>query len=198
MSKLSLPNNILYFFLRFLFFYLVTVILWFFIHPYYETLLWLFTIKVSQWVGYISFHSPKIVNGKFYCHVLDGRMSFTVRTITLNLLIAVPLLCSTSAIPLIKRVKMIGMGLLFLFLFQSLFLLVLLYSEVYRMYPAFIQQEIRIDQVVDYSPVAYRIFAWLNYFFNSIFKFVVAVGIWVGLASYYKRSVEQHWVEKLF
>jgi len=125
-------------------------------------------------------------------------MSFTVRTITLNLLIAVPLLCSTSAIPLLKRVKMIGVGLLFLFLFQSLFLLVLLYSEVYRLYPAFIRKEIPIDQVVDYSPVAYRIFAWLNYFFNSTFKFVVAVGIWIGLASYFKRSGEQHWAEKLF
>jgi hypothetical protein len=93
---------------------------------------------------------------------------------------------------------MIGMGLLFLFLFQSLFLLVLLYSEVYRMYPAFIQKEISIDRIVDYSPLTYKIFAWLNYFFNSIFKFVVAVGIWVGLASYFKRSGEQHWTAKLF
>jgi len=130
--------------------------------------------------------------------VVDGRMSFTVRTITLNLLIAVPLLCSTSAIPLVKRVKMIGVGLLILFLFQALFLLVLLYSEVYRMYPAFIQKEIRIDQVVSYSPMAYKIFAWLNYFFNSIFKFVVAVGIWIGLVSYYKRSDGQHWISQLF
>ena len=198
MSKVSQPNNILYFFARFLFFYLVTIILWFFIHPYYETLLWLFTIKVSQWVGHIPFHTPEILNGKFYCHVVDGRMSFTVRTITLNLLIAVPLLCSTSAIPLVKRVKMIGVGLLILFLFQALFLLVLLYSEVYRMYPAFIQKEIRIDQVVSYSPMAYKIFAWLNYFFNSIFKFVVAVGIWIGLVSYYKRSDGQHWTAQLF
>jgi hypothetical protein len=197
-SKVSLPTKILYFFLRFLFLYLATLLLWFFIQPYYETLLWLFTIKASQWFGYIAFHSPKILNGTFYCHVANGRMSFTVRTITLNLLIAVPLLCSTSAIPLVKRMKMIGVGLLFLFLFQSLFLLVLLYSEVYRMYPAFIQKEIPIDQVVSYSPVAYRIFAWLNYFFNSIFKFVVAVGIWIGLVSYYKRNGEQHWPERLF
>ena len=106
MSKVSQPNNILYFFARFLFFYLVTIILWF------------FTIKASQWVGHIPFHTPEILNGKFYCHVVDGRMSFTVRTITLNLLIAVPLLCSTSAIPLVKRVKMIGVGLLILFLFH--------------------------------------------------------------------------------
>ena len=125
-------------------------------------------------------------------------MSFTVRTITLNLLIAVPLLCSTSAIPLLKRVKMIGVGLLILFLFQALFLMVLLYSEVYRMYPVFIQKEIRIDQVVSYSPIAYKIFAWLNYFFNSIFKFVVAVGIWIGLVSYYKRSDGQYWIAQLF
>ena len=59
MSKVSLPNNILYFFARFLLFYLVTIVLWFFIHPYYETLLWLFTIKASQWVGYIPFHTPE-------------------------------------------------------------------------------------------------------------------------------------------
>ena len=131
----------------------MTIILWFFIHPYYETLLWFFTIKASQWVGHIPFHTPVILNDKFYCNVVDGRMSFTVRTITLNLLIAVPLLCSTSAIPLLKRVKMIGVGLLILFLFQALFLMVLLYSEVYRMYPAFIQKEIRIDQVVSYSPM---------------------------------------------
>jgi hypothetical protein len=125
-------------------------------------------------------------------------MSFTVRTITLNLFIAIPLLCSTSAISLIKRVKMIGVGVLLLFLFQSLFLLILLYSEVYRMYPAFMQKEIRIDQVVSYSPIAYKLFAWLNYFFNSIFKFAVAVGVWIGLASYYKRADGQQWPVKLF
>jgi hypothetical protein len=197
-SKVSLPNNILYFFLRFLLFYLVTIALWFFIHPYYETLLWLFTIKISQWVGYIPFHTPEILNGKFYCHVADGRMSFTMRTITLNLFIALPLLCSTSAVPLVKRVKMIGGGLLFLFLFQALFLMILLYSEVYRMYPAFIKKEISIDQIVSYSSIAHTTFAWLKYFFNSVFKFVVAVGIWIGLVSYYKQSDGQHWTTKLF
>ena len=198
MLKVSLPNNILYFFARFLLFYLVTIVLWFFIHPYYETLLWLFTIKASLWVGYIPFNTPEILNGKFFCRVADGRMSFTVRTITLNLFIALPLLCSTSAIPLLRRVKMIGVGLFLLFLFQVLFLLVLLYSEVYRMYPAFMQKEIRVDQVVSYSPIVYKVFAWLNYFFNSIFKFAVAVGIWIGLASYYKRADGQQWPAKLF
>ena len=198
MSKVSLPNNILHFFLRFLFFYFVTIALWYFIHSYYETLLWLFTIKASQWVGYIPFHTPEALNGKFYCRVADGRMSFTVRAITLNLIISLPLLCSTSDIPLIKRVRMLGTVILLLFLFQSLYLLVLLYSEVYRIYPAFIQKGIKIDQVLSYSPIAHRIFAWLNFFFNSIFKFVFAVGIWIGLVSYYKRSSGQHWTAKLF
>ena len=198
MSKVSLPTSILPFFIRFLCFYVATIILWFFIHPYYETLLWLFTVKVSQWVGHIPFHTPEILNGKFYCRVTDGRMSFTVRTITLNVLIALPLLCSTSGIPLLKKVKMLGVGLVFLFLFQTLFLLILLYSEVYRIYPVFIQKGIKIDQVVSYSPLAYKLFAWLNYFFNSILKFVVAVGIWIGLVSYYKQSDWQNWATKLF
>ena len=198
MSKTSLPTSIAYFFVRFLCFYVATLILWVFIHTYYETLLWFFTIKVSQWFGYISFHAPEILDGKYYCRVADGRMSFTLRTITVNIFIALPLLCATSAIPPVKRVKMIGVGLLVLFLFQSLYLLVFLYSEVYRMYPAFMQKEIRIDQVVSYSPVTYTVFSWVNYFLNSILKFVVALGIWIGLVSYYKRSGGQHWAEKLF
>ena len=188
----------MYFFARFLCFYSATLILWFFIHPYYETLLWFSSIKASQWFGYIPFHDPATLNGKYYCMVADGRMSFTLRTITLNIFIVVPLLCATSAIPLIKRVQMLGVGLFVLFLFQSLYLLVFLYSEVYRMYPSFMQKEIRIDQVISFSKATYTVFAWLNYFFNSILKFVVALGIWVGLVSYFKRSGDQHWAAKLF
>ena len=198
MLKTSLPNSILYFFIRFLCFYVVILTLWFFIYPYYETLLWVFTIKASQWFGYIAFHAPETLNGKYYCQVADGRMSFSLRTITLNIFIAVPLLCATSAIPLVKRVKMLGVGLLVLFLFQSLYLLVFLYSEVYRMYPTFMQKDIRIDQIISYSKATYTVFAWLNYFFNSILKFVFALGIWIGLVSFYKRSDGQHWAAKLF
>ena len=143
------PNNILYFFIK------ISPLLpcnhapVVFHPPVFETLLWFFTIKASQWVGHIPFHTPEISeNGKFYCRVVDGGMSFTLKTITLNLLIAVPLLLLYLS-DFFKEVENDRCGLLFLFLFQSLYpARFLLYSEVYRIYPAFMQKEIRIDHIV--------------------------------------------------
>jgi len=93
---------------------------------------------------------------------------------------------------------MLLIGLIFLFLFQTLLLLIVLYAEVYKSYPLFLQKGVRIDQIITYTPARLRMIFWLHHFFNKIFQFAVAIGIWIGLVSYYKRSEKQHWAVRLF
>ena len=93
---------------------------------------------------------------------------------------------------------MLTLGLVFGLLFQSLFLLIVLYEEVFRNYHFFLQEGVRINQVITYTPTKALIISWLYHFFNNVFQYVVSVGIWVGLVSYYKRSAKQGWIQKLF
>ena len=186
------------FFIRFILFNIATFIVWYFLHYYYETILWFFTVKASQIIGTIPFSSPDIVNGKFVCRLENATLRFIPISITLGIFITIPLLLSSSGISLPSRIKMVAIGLFLGLLFQSLFLLIVLYEEVYRNYHLFLQKGVRIDQVITYTPGKAELISWLYHFSNNVFQFVVAVGIWVGLVSYYKRSEKQHWIRNLF
>jgi hypothetical protein len=197
-SEVLLPNDMLKFFVRFVLFNIATFIVWYFVHSYYETILWLFTVKVSQVIGPIPFSSPDIVNGKFVCRLENATLRFMPISITLGIFITIPLLLSSSGISLSNRIKMVTIGLFLELLFQSLFLFIVLYEEVYRNYHHFLQKGVRIDQVITYTPAKAELISWLYHFSNNVFQFVVAVGIWIGLVSYYKRSAQQGWIHKLF
>jgi hypothetical protein len=114
------------------------------------------------------------------------------------MLITIPLLLASSGISFLNRIKMIVTGLLLLFLFQSLFLLIVQYEEIYRNYPMYLQKGIRLDKIIIHTPVKSWMLLQLKDFFNTIFKFVVAVGIWIGLVSYYKKSEKTPWIRKFF
>ncbi len=188
----------LIFFVRFVLFNIATFIVWYFVHSYYETILWFFTVKTSQIIGPISFTNPDVIDGIFVCRLENATLRFKLISITLSVFITTPLLLSSSGIPWLNRVKMILIGLIFLFLFQTLLLLIVLYTEVYKSYPLFLQKGVKLDQIITYSPTRVRIIFWLHQFFNKIFQFAVAVGIWIGLVSYYKRFAKQRWIRKLF
>ena len=183
---------------KFVLLFTITLIIWFFVHSYYESILWFFTVKVSQIIGPIPFSSPDIVDGKFVCRLENATLRFIPISITIGTFITIPLLLSSSSISLSNRVKMLTLGLVLGLLFQSLFLLIVLYEEVYRNYHLFLQKGVRIDQVITYTPTKALIISWLYHFSNNVFQFVVAVGIWVGLVSYYKRYEKQNWIQKLF
>jgi hypothetical protein len=89
-------------------------------------------------------------------------------------------------------------GLFFVFLFQILFLLIAITFEVYQDYPELIQKGRGMDQIIAYTRAKHLIFSWLNLIFRSILQFAVAISIWIGLVSYYKRDEKQHWIRKLF
>jgi hypothetical protein len=186
------------FFVRFVLFNIATFIVWYFVHSYYETILWFFTVKTSQIIGPIPFSSPDIVDGKFVCRLENATLRFIPISITLGIFITIPLLLSSSGISLSNRIKMVTIGLFLGFLFQSLFLLIVLYEEVYRNYHLFLQKGVRIDQVIIYTPAKAKLISWLYHFSNNVFQFVVAVGIWVGLVNYNKRYEKQNWIQKLF
>jgi len=93
---------------------------------------------------------------------------------------------------------MVTVGLVLGLLFQSFFLLIVLSAEVYQNYHLFLQKGVRIDQIITYTPTKALIISWLYHFFNNVLHFVVAVGIWIGLVSYYKRDMKQGWIQKLF
>jgi len=199
-SRVSLPNSIIRFSFRFFIFYIVILILWIFVHSYYEAMLWFFTIKGSHFFGQAHFTEPQIINGEYFCRLgkdYNFHYAFTP-SITLNIFITIPLLLSTSGISLSNKTKMTLTGLVFLFLFQSICLLIVLNTKVYQNYPLWLQRGIITEQIITYNPAKAEMFSWLTHFFYKFLKFPVAVGIWIGLMSYYKRSEKQHWVRKLF
>ena len=192
------PNDMLKFFIRFVLFNIATFIVWYFVHYYYETILWVLTVKTSQIIGPIPFSSPYIADGKFVCRLENATLRFIPISITMGIFITIPLLLSSSGISLSNRIKMVIMGLFLGLLSQSLFLLIVLYENVYRNYHHFLQKGLRIDQIITYTPAKAEFVSWLYHFSNNVFQFVVAVGIWIGLVSYYKRSTKQGWIQKLF
>jgi len=185
------------FFIRFVLFNIATFIVWYFVHSYYETILWVLTVKASQIIGPIPFSSPYMADGKFVCRLENATLRFIPISITMGVFITIPLLLSSSGISLSNRIKMVIMGLFLGLLFQFLFLLIVLYENVYRNYHHFLQKGLRIDQIITYTSAKAELLSWLYHFSNNVFQFVVAVGIWIGLVSYYKRSAKQHWIRKL-
>ena len=192
-------NNMLRFSAKLFLFYITTLIVWFFVHSYYEKFLFFFTIEVSQIFGPLHFTGPEIVNNEYTYHLANGifRLS-SAESITFNILITIPLLLASSGISLLNKIKMTLLGVAFLFLFQILFMLIVFYKEIYHNYPVYVQKGIRLDEIINYTPIKSWIFLQLNDSFNTIFKFVAALGIWVGLVSYYKRGNRQGWIRKLF
>ena len=194
-----LSNDIVRFSFRFFLFYVTTLAVWFFIHSFYETFLFFFTIEASQIIGPLQFTNPEIINDEYTYRLGNGifRLS-SVESITFNILITIPLLLATSGISLVNRIKMTAIGIAFLFLFQILFMLIVFYKEIYHNYPLYVQKGIRLDKIIDYTPVKSWIFLQLNDSFNTLFKFVAALGTWAGLVSYYKRGDRQMWISKLY
>jgi hypothetical protein len=39
--------------------------------------------------------------------------------------------------------------------------------------------------------------SWLCNFFNNVFQYAVAIGIWVGIVSFAKRAGKEKWIRKL-
>jgi hypothetical protein len=183
---------------KFFFCYTATLLMWYFIHTHYETFLFFFTIEVSRIFGQAHFSNPEIIDGIYTYRLGNGIFRlYEVESITLNIFIAIPLLLASSGISLINRIKMFLLGFIFLFLFQTLFLLIVLYQEIYLNYPLYLKKGIRLDQILTYTPVKSWVLLQLRDFFNTIFKFAAALGIWIGLVSYYKGSDQQHWIKKL-
>lgn len=194
-----LSNDIVRFSCRFCFFYLVTLVVWFFIHSYYETVLFYFTIEVSQIIGPLHFTSPEIINSEYTYRLGNGifRLS-SAESITFTILITIPLLLAASGISPLNKIKMTVLGVFFIFLFQMLFMFIVFYKEIYHNYPVYMQKGIRLDKIINYTPVKSWIFLQLHDSFNTLFKFVAALGIWIGLVSYYRREDQQSWLRKLF
>ncbi len=93
---------------------------------------------------------------------------------------------------------MIMIGVIFMFLFHAFFLLIVFYASVFRFYDLLIEKGVEMDKIIAYNPVISWILFWLRFFFNTSLKFVVAVGIWIGLVSYYKKSEKIPWIKKCF
>lgn len=199
-SGSALSGNILHFTVRAFLFYLVFFILWVLIHSFYETIVWFFAVKASQFFGLLPFSRPEVINGKFACWLKTGSFYYVnpwVVTPT-TICITMPMLLSSSGISLSNRVKMVLIALSLLFVFHVLYVFIDIHGIVYRKYPLWVQRGTGIEQIITYSPAKDALFSWLHSFFNTILKFPAAVGIWIGLVSYYKKSDGQHWIRRLF
>ena len=186
-------STILQFLVRFLLFYAASTIIWFFLHTYYEALLWFVTIKASQLLGQPTFSNPQITGNSYYYRLGNATFVYdSIASITLTFLITLPLLLATSGFSLLRRTQIVLIGLGLLFTFHVFSLLIALYANLYSQYPMLLQKGVNIDQSLPYNPAKAQILSTVHRFFNVIFKFAVAVSIWIGLVSYYKKSVPQH------
>ena len=191
-------SNILQFLGRFLLFYTANAIVWFFIHSYYEALLWSFTIKASTLLGQPTFTNPQIIGESYYYRLGNATFVYeSIAAITLTGLITLPLLLASSGFSLLRRAQIVLIGISLLFAFQVLSLLIGLHANLYSQYHSLVKKGVNIDQSLAFNPVKVQMLNMVNRFFNVILKFAVAVGIWAGLVSYYKSSHRQHWIEKL-
>jgi len=193
-----LLNSLFKFLLRFVLFNAAIFVVWYLLHTYYETLLWFSTIKISNISGFIPFTNPSIVDGKFVCRLVNGTLRFLPISITLGIFITIPLLLATSEVSFLDKVIMVMVGLLLLFLFQVFYLIIVLTAEVYQNYPVFVQKGMKLAQIVTYTQTKSMMVSWLCNFFNNVFQYAVAIGIWVGLVNYYKRYEKQNWTRRLF
>jgi len=184
---------------KFFFYYSATLLLWYFIHEYYEAYLFYSTVEASRIFSPAHFSTPEIIDGVYTYRLGNGIFRLTaVESIILNIFITIPLLLATSGISLLNRIKMLIIGFVLLFLFQMLFMLIVLYQEIYLNYLLYLKKGIRLDHVMTYTPVKSWLLLQLRDFFNTILKFAIALGIWIGLVSYYKRDERQVWIRKLF
>ncbi len=198
-SGVSLPNSMLKFLARFILFNFATFILWFFIHSYYETAFGFIMVKANQIFGLLPFTDPKIINGELVCR-FGGKATchFNMIAIVLSIFITIPLILSSSGVGLLNRIKMILTGLVILFFFQLLLSFIITHADIYENYPLLLQRGMKIDRIISYTPAKAMMFLWLNHFFKNVLLFPVAVGIWVGVVSYYKKSYGGDWIRNLF
>lgn len=191
-------STILQFLVRFLLFYVACTIFWLLVHTYYESFLWFVTIKASPLLGQPSFSNPQIIGNSYYYRLLNATFVYdSISAITLTFLITLPLLLATSGFSLLRRTQVILIGLVLLFTFHLISLLIALHANLYNQYPMLLQKGVNFDPIFSYNPAKAQIFSTVHRFFNVIFKFAVAVSIWIGLVSWYKKSAPQHWVRKL-
>ena len=196
-SEVSLLNSLFKFLLRFVLFNAAIFVVWYLLHTYYETLLWFFTIKISNLSGFIPFTNPSIVDGKFVCRLENATLRFLPISITLGIFITIPLILATSGVSILDRVIMVMVGLILLFLFQVFYLIIVLTAEVYQNYPVFVQKGMKLAQIVTYTQTKSVMVSWLCNFFNNVFQYAAAIGIWIGIVSFAKRSEKEKWIRKL-
>ncbi len=194
---MSLLNSLLKFLLRFVLFNAAIFVVWYLFHTYYETILWFFTIKISNLSGFIPFTNPSIVDGKFVCRLENATLRFLPISITLGIFITIPLILATSGVSVLDRLIMVMMGMILLFLFQVFYLIILLTAEVYQNYPMFVQKGAKLAQIITYTQTKSMMFSWLCNFFNNVFQYAVAIGIWIGIVSFAKRAGKEKWIRKL-
>jgi hypothetical protein len=89
------------------------------------------------------------------------------------------------------------LGLAYLFVFHIISLLIGLHADLYNQYQSLLQKGMRVDQLPTYNPLKVQMLSMVQRFFNVMFKFIIAVGIWMGVVSYYKRREKQDWIKKM-
>jgi len=149
-------------------------------------------------LGPPSFSNPQIIGNSYYYRLGNATFVYnSISAITLTFLITLPLLLATSGFSLLRRTQIVLIGIGLLFAFHVFSLLIALYANLYSQYPMLLQKGVNIDQSLAYNTAKDLILSKVHRFLNVIFKFVVAVGIWIGLVSYYKKPISQHWVRRL-
>jgi hypothetical protein len=142
---------------------------------------------------------PEInLQDQLFCHV--GNLVFFPNTgwYTVCTITVIPLLLSPSDIRWDKRLEMIVLAVLIIFIFQILCVFVGMYGWLYKNYPEWLANETkRIYEIISYQQTHANIVFWLNHFFKVFFRHAVTIGISIGLLCHYKRKNSGSFIEYL-
>jgi hypothetical protein len=98
------------------------MLVWHYFHFYYEATLWSFSIKVGQLLTKLPLEDAEIgINGQLCCRLCNFIHCPNMSQYTVNTLLFVPLLLSSSGIRWINRLKILLLGVGILFVFQGLY-----------------------------------------------------------------------------
>lgn len=175
------------------------MLLWSFIHQYYEALLWQVSIRTGYLITDLPLGLPGInLQDKLFCCIGDlifipNTGWYTVCTIT-----AIPLLLAPSGIRWDKRLEMIFIGVFIIFVFQVLCVYIGMYGWLYLHYPKWLSDESKnVFEIITYQEIHARIVLWLNHFFKVFFRHIITIGVSIGLLCFYKKGNADSFVKKI-
>lgn len=190
--KLHQNSEFLRFTLRFVLFYMSFLVLWKYVHLYYEAPLFYLTTKACNFILNLPLEQPELSSdGRLCIRLCDFIYYPKLQWYTVSTLTVLPLLFATSSIRWLSRIKMVFTAIWLLSIYQVLYIIVDIYAWLFRNYQSWIKKGVNAYQIIEYNQ-KFADFFFSSVYYLMIFQGVIIIGLWIGLVYFYKkRSIKK-------